>query len=250
MSSRSRALVSLLVAGAFLVIGGTGVLLYTRAHSNLTAAVHTSFGALFLVVIGLHVRNNARPLATYAQTRRRQLAFACVLTAALLGGMVYELPGFAAIYGWGNQLRAGQEHRREDRQPYQYLETNTAGTGAPFELEVKKGKAFAFPAFAVWIEDEHGHFVETLYGLAGHRPQPSPEERRRQVGHGRGPPTGGAAGVGPSPRVARARDRSASHRWCTPQRWISRHPRATTPSIRSATGIPAAGRGSIPISRR
>ena len=39
MSSRSRALVTLLVAGAFLVIGGTGVLLYTRPHANLTAAI-------------------------------------------------------------------------------------------------------------------------------------------------------------------------------------------------------------------
>jgi len=138
-------------------------LLYALKHSNLTAAVHTSFGALFLLVIALHIRNNARSLGTYGRTRRRELAVACVATAVLLGGVVYELPGFGAIYSWGNALRAGQENRREDRQAYQYLETNPAATGAAFELEVKKGKAFAFPAFAVWLEDDQGRFVETLY---------------------------------------------------------------------------------------
>lgn len=43
MSSRSRALVTLSVSAAFLVIGGTGALLYALKHSNLTAAIHTLF---------------------------------------------------------------------------------------------------------------------------------------------------------------------------------------------------------------
>jgi hypothetical protein len=54
-----KALVSLSAAACLLALGVTGLLLYFLKHTTATAAIHTSFGAIFLVIAGLHVRNNS-----------------------------------------------------------------------------------------------------------------------------------------------------------------------------------------------
>lgn len=168
MSRRRRALVTLLVASTFLVLAGSGAVLFLWKHAHRTAAIHTSFGALLLIAVTLHVRNNFRALAIHAAGRpprrpTRELAITLVPVGLLFLGMCHEVHGLSALYDWGNQRRSRQENRREDRQVHQYLETNAGAAGPAFELHVTKGAAASYPLYAVWIEDEEGRFVETLY---------------------------------------------------------------------------------------
>jgi len=155
-----RALTSLALALAVMVLIVTGVMLFLIAHSNVTATIHTMFALLVLIVVGLHVRNNARSLVKHA-SRGRALWGALIPTAVLLAGVLLEVPGFTRIYDWGNAWRAQQTNTRETTERYQFLSTNAAESGLQLELDIKKGRAFQYPLFAVWIEA--GGEIETLY---------------------------------------------------------------------------------------
>ncbi|WP_394829161.1 hypothetical protein [Pendulispora albinea] len=170
MKVNTRSLVSLLVAAGFLVLTGTGLLLFFVKHDNRTAAIHTLFGLVFLGVAVFHIRNNFRALKGYGykpQPKRFALKPEFYLTLVpamlLLAGLFFELPGFAAVYEWGNRWRSQQANIREERPIYQHLETNVSGRGVSLELEVRKGSKFQYPLFAVWIESPEGQFLQTLY---------------------------------------------------------------------------------------
>lgn len=163
---RLRPVVSLAVAAAFVAIGATGVLLFWHKHANLTAAVHTTLGAVFVLAIAAHVANNGRTLLTYLRARRREVALGVVPVALLVVAVAREWPGSTALYRWGSEHRAREEGVREARRTYTIVDTNAGGLGPALELEVPEGPAFDYPAFAVWLEDERG-FVETLYVSEG-----------------------------------------------------------------------------------
>ena len=43
------------------------------------------------------------------------------------------------------------------------VETNLNGEGLLFELDFEKGKAHNYPLMAVWLEDERGKYIQTLF---------------------------------------------------------------------------------------
>lgn len=43
------------------------------------------------------------------------------------------------------------------------LNTNLSGSGPGISVELKKGSSFYYPLFAVWLEDEAGNYIQTLY---------------------------------------------------------------------------------------
>src|SRR5687767_8536437 len=98
-----RSLVSVSIATSMLAMFGTGVLMFLLKHSRTTAAIHTSFGLIVLVVAVLHARNNWKPLRGYGY---RPLVAIVLPALLLLGGFVYEAPGVSAIYDWGNERRS------------------------------------------------------------------------------------------------------------------------------------------------
>lgn len=51
------------------------------------------------------------------------------------------------------------------KQPDQFLSisTNPSGRGQSFELEMKKGKTFSHPLLAIWVENESGEYIQTIY---------------------------------------------------------------------------------------
>jgi hypothetical protein len=52
--------------------------------------------------------------------------------------------------------------KQENEKPVMIL-TNTDGKGFQFELEFFKGKAHSYPLMAVWLEDIHGTYIQTLF---------------------------------------------------------------------------------------
>src|SRR5262249_31691296 len=141
-----RPLVSLSIASCLLVLATTSFLLYFLKHSNATAAIHTTFGLAFLLAATLHIRNNFKPLKGYTYKAgertpvffKKELFMTFIPAALLLGGLFYEVPGFSALYDWGNEWRAKQENKQESRLVYQHITTNPAGKGVALEVDVKK----------------------------------------------------------------------------------------------------------------
>jgi hypothetical protein len=167
----ARSFVSLSLLAGFLVLAATGVLLFFFKHATATAAIHTTFGALLLVAAALHIRNNFKPIKNYSYgpgergvfPRRRELWLPLAVSGALVGGLVVEAPGLTFLYTWGSELRTRQENKQESRVTIQAIETNAGGRGVELELDVRKGKAFGYPLFALWTEDLDGRYLQTLY---------------------------------------------------------------------------------------
>jgi hypothetical protein len=47
--------------------------------------------------------------------------------------------------------------------PHEVFTYNASGRGTEITIEFTRGKAFNHPLMAVWVEDEKGNFVQTLY---------------------------------------------------------------------------------------
>jgi len=49
------------------------------------------------------------------------------------------------------------------RQKFVDIETNTSGTGPSFEVKFYGGPALYYPLMAIWLEDEQGGYIQTLF---------------------------------------------------------------------------------------
>jgi hypothetical protein len=43
------------------------------------------------------------------------------------------------------------------------IKSNIAGTGRAIDIQMQKGKAHNHPTFAIWLEDQNGKFIQTLF---------------------------------------------------------------------------------------
>lgn len=64
-----RRLTSLFVTFSFAILAVTGVLAFVRPFSIRIIGLHALIGFLFIILIGLHVANNIRPLRRYLHSR-------------------------------------------------------------------------------------------------------------------------------------------------------------------------------------
>ena len=60
-------------------------------------------------------------------------------------------------------LMGGCKSKTVQTVPTEVYTYNTTGKGTEIIIEFAKGKAFNHPLMAVWVEDEMGNFVQTLY---------------------------------------------------------------------------------------
>jgi hypothetical protein len=49
------------------------------------------------------------------------------------------------------------------QEPKEKVHTNTGGKGPEISVELFKGEAFYYPLIAIWLEDENGKYIQTLY---------------------------------------------------------------------------------------
>lgn len=152
-----------------IILLGTGFLLYFTPFEKKIASLHTFFALLFVFAIILHIINNKLPLKNYISGKRQSklkklqaplvfliLVFVCI-------AIYFENPMFNAVYSWGNQFRNEQLGKTEETLDYQIIELDKAIGNHKISIELKKGKAFQYPLFAIWAEDSIGNYIETLY---------------------------------------------------------------------------------------
>ena len=79
-----------LTTGAFILMAGTGVVMFFKRDLGLTSVVHQWFSWIFLVGVGAHITINFRPLKNHIQARPG--AYSVAFFTALL---------IASFFSWG-----------------------------------------------------------------------------------------------------------------------------------------------------
>ena len=153
----------------FLVLLGSGFLLYFKPFAKHVASTHTFFGFMFILALGFHFFNNKNSLSMYlakmGKTRFQKLESPLILSilGLMLFGLYFGLPVMHGIYDFGNKLRNSQLGKEESFLDYEIISLKEVQGRQKIEIELKKGPAFQYPLFAIWIEDSTGNYIETVY---------------------------------------------------------------------------------------
>lgn len=165
----NRRLLGNILIITLVILSGSGVLMYFTPFSKNIASLHTFFALLFIIAMILHIINNKLPLTNYISGKRQskfkklQAPFVFVLIGLIGLGLYFDTPVLSKLYTWGNEFRNEQSGKTEETFDYQIIDLKKKVGKHNISIELKKGKAFQYPLFAVWIEDSIGNYIETLY---------------------------------------------------------------------------------------
>ncbi len=126
-----RALTSLVILLAFLVLATTGVILYIAPQGGVAnrtgwsilgfskqqwIAIHTTMALLFLITTGFHVYFNWQTLVRYLVLRqkvhlKREMIVAVMLVSVVFAGTVLSIPPFSVITTFNSHGRGGGQFR-------------------------------------------------------------------------------------------------------------------------------------------
>lgn len=167
-----RSFVSLLVLFTFLTITVTSVLMFTRQYDSSIAPVHTVVGFSLIFVAFFHVKNNFAPLKNHTKLEVRRkgitvnlaLPVTCLVTLMLIVMAFYKVQPMLFIYEWGNTLRAGTQLNSDEELTYTLVDkTRQSALGPKLTIDLRQGPYFAWPQYAIWVEDLHGNFIQPLF---------------------------------------------------------------------------------------
>lgn len=168
---RFRDLVSLAVLCLFVGLTLSGAAMYFLDYQQAVTTIHLAFAFIFPLLILVHLLNNLKPIQNYLKgkrnhsfTRRRlPLFLALFLSGLLVAGGFQGWAPFAALFHWSREVKTARANVDEHFLSYELHTSNLEGQGLQFSLEAKKGGHFHAPMVAVWLEDENGQYLQTLY---------------------------------------------------------------------------------------
>lgn len=152
-----------------LILVGSGIIMFFTPFKKNIASLHTFFALLFIVAILFHVINNKRLLTNYlsgkkyTKPKRFYSLIIFSIAIAIATGLYFNVPVLNKLYALGNQIRNSQLGKTEETFDYQVIHLDKTKGNKNISIELKKGNAFQYPLFAVWVEDSVGNYVETLY---------------------------------------------------------------------------------------
>lgn len=174
----NRAIVSsflLLILG---LMGWTGIEMYLFDYQYKVASLHTFAGSVFLAIIALHLTNNFQSLKRYVlsnkasslkpqsseaitNTLKKQptaQAYVVIIAGVLLIPLyAFDLPPITTVYDFGKAQRGTTDVF------YKQISTTAKNGQQPIIVEVLRGAEATDPQVAIWIEDESGVLLNTLY---------------------------------------------------------------------------------------
>ncbi|MEY3895081.1 MAG: hypothetical protein RLZZ214_600 [Verrucomicrobiota bacterium] len=156
-----RRAVSLLTALTFLVLAVTGVIAFVRPFSIGVIGLHALMGFVFIALIGLHVFNNSRPLASYL--RSKALWATLALTTALTLLFWWQPAPVQTVLGWSGNLGPAMERFEMGEQGMVF--DYSPSPDYKMRLTVKPGPAYRTnppPHVAIWLENQGGYHIKTL----------------------------------------------------------------------------------------
>ena len=164
-----RRLLGNILIFTLIILSGTGFLMYFTPFQKRIACLHTFFACMFMFAMIFHVANNKLPLTNYMVGKRLkkykklQSPFIFLLATLITVAIYFENPLLNKLYNWGNEFRNEQLGKTEKSFDYQMIKLDKKIGENKISIELKKGKSFQYPLFAVWLEDNRGNYIETLY---------------------------------------------------------------------------------------
>jgi len=154
-----RKIISLSIGISFVILLITGVLSYFQIYSRSTATLHTVFGILFSLGILFHLKNNIRSLKMYA--KGKLILFIALMSALFFLGASYQITPFNQLMDFGAKQKAITK-KELNISNYEIVEMNTSND-IQLTIDVLRSEYYWHPQMAIWIEDEHGNYLETLF---------------------------------------------------------------------------------------
>ncbi|MGL1886623.1 MAG: DUF4405 domain-containing protein [Reichenbachiella sp.] len=172
---KSRAIVSITIALIFIGMAVTGIMSYFTKYDETLSAVHTIFSLLFVGTALFHIFNNHKPLRNYCmhnKTRIFSLVLPLVIGCVLVGAL-FSIPPFKNIIEFGKSMRQQDEISKKTEY---VITTKSKEIGKNIKIDFRAGSEYLtkktlsdgrtltlIPQVAVWLQDETGRYLETLY---------------------------------------------------------------------------------------
>ncbi len=154
-----RKIISLSIGVSFVILLITGILSYFQVYSRSTATLHTVFGILFSSGILFHLKNNFRSIKIYA--KGKLLLIITLIGSLFFLGSFYQATPFNELMDFGAKQKATTV-KELNQSTYEIVEMNTSNA-IQLTIDLLRSEHYWHPQMAVWIEDEQGNYVETLF---------------------------------------------------------------------------------------
>lgn len=164
---KKKNLVSLFVAGIFLTLGISGILMYFAFRDPGVKTTHVIFGLLFITIAIFHILNNWSSLVGYTiprSNRKIQKEFWPVLgiVGIVLIGTALNFEPLAELAHFGEELGRG-EGPGGKRLVFEEITTNEQVNGMPLDVLLQEKPGEGLPNVAIWIEDTIGVFMQNIF---------------------------------------------------------------------------------------
>lgn len=175
MNYRIAFTVGLSVSFVCLVV--TGVLMYSTEYDYFTSGLHLWSSVMVLLGVGGHLKNNWLPYKNHLKKKIGKGTFALLLIGIVpvSWGLIAEKAPFVSLVTFGENLRGASEVREGQFTAIDLSPDSTEQNR--ISLFIKAGNEYesepqplywgltytAIPQIAVWLEDEQGQYVKTLY---------------------------------------------------------------------------------------
>ncbi|CAM1344166.1 hypothetical protein [Tenacibaculum amylolyticum] len=154
-----RKIISLSIGISVIILIVTGILSYFQDYSSSIATLHTLFGILFSLGVLFHFKNNFRSIKLY--TKGKTVSLLGLLSLLLLLGGVYQITPLNQLMNFSAKQKASTK-KELNQTTYQLVEMNTT-KDIKLIIDLLRSEHYWHPQMAIWIEDEKGNYIETLF---------------------------------------------------------------------------------------
>lgn len=154
-----RKIISLSIAVSFIVLSVTGIISFFKDYSRSVATLHTVFGFIFSCGILFHLKNNFRSVKVY--TKSKHTLIITIIGALISLGAMYQSSPFKTLMDYGASQKSTSKKEFRDTN-YELIKMNTSNQ-IQLTIDLLRGEHYWHPQMAIWIEDENGNYMETLF---------------------------------------------------------------------------------------
>lgn len=154
-----RKIISLSIGISVIILIVTGILSYFQDYSSNVATLHTLFGILFSLGVLFHFKNNFRSIKLY--TKGKTVSLLGLLSLLLLLGGFYQITPFNQLMDFSAKQKASAK-KELNQTTYQLVEMNTTND-IKLIIDLLRSEHYWHPQMAIWIENEKGNYIETLF---------------------------------------------------------------------------------------
>ena len=162
---KSKQVISLSIAFAFLALSLTGILLYIKQKTHEIEITHTVFGLCFIGFAIFHIINNWGSIRGYSYEKLKSAwskeikIVGIAFVVLLVGGATGLLEPVAEL----GRIFAPSRPRMEDLNFNKISTNGTLDQGSTWSISLEMDRSGFLPVVAVWAEDSSGQFLENIF---------------------------------------------------------------------------------------